>query len=148
MGLVDDILQGLPVNSILREKVSQLNADKAAVDEENAILKDDNRELKAQIAKLKKQVEELSDKDDLDATERELIRLVASELETGGKPAALYAQLLGLNRELVQVYLDGLCDKDYLSRFGINGDTFYSLRPTGRAYVLKHKLLSQAEPSR
>src|SRR5689334_19667627 len=37
MGLVDDILQGLPVNSILREKVSQLNADKAAVDEENAI---------------------------------------------------------------------------------------------------------------
>src|SRR5438876_8508665 len=103
MGLVDDILQGLPVNSILREKVSQLNADKAAVDEENAILKDDNRELKAQIAKLKKQVEELSHKDDLDATEREL-RLVASELETGGKPAALYAQLLGLNRELVQVY--------------------------------------------
>jgi len=54
MGLVDDILQGLPVNSILREKVSQLNADKAAVEEQNAILKDDNRELKAEIVRLQK----------------------------------------------------------------------------------------------
>ena len=79
MGLVDDILQGLPVNSLLREKVNQLNAEKAAVETELAILKDANRELAAENQKLKKQVEELSHKDDdLDETEIKLLLVIAN----------------------------------------------------------------------
>jgi hypothetical protein len=134
MGLVDDILQGLPVNSILREKVGQLNAEKAAVDEENAILKDDNRELKAEIAKLKNQVRELTH-DDLGEVERELIRLVATN-EDADDAAEVYAPQLNLTPKQVEIYLGSLCDQEYLSYFA----TYYSLTDKGRAYVLKNKL--------
>lgn len=82
------------------------------------------------IAQLKKQIEELTHKDDLDDIERELIKLVASNIQTDGKPARVYGQILSLSPDLVCVYLDNLCDKDYLARFGINGSTYYSLQPS------------------
>lgn len=69
MGLIDDILKGLPANAVLREQITQLNAQKAAAETENAILKDDLRQAKAEIAKLKKQIEELTHIDDLNETE-------------------------------------------------------------------------------
>jgi hypothetical protein len=53
MGLIDDILKGLPANAVLREQIGQLNALKAAAETENAILKDDLREAKAEITGLK-----------------------------------------------------------------------------------------------
>src|SRR6266404_1333907 len=87
MGFVTDLLKEIPLSSVLKEKIAVIEAKYAASDTENAILKDDLRKLKAEITKLRKQVEELTHKDDLDDVERELIKLVASELETGGKPA-------------------------------------------------------------
>src|SRR2546421_12884297 len=59
MGLIDDILQGLPLNSLLREQMIQLKADVAKLETENAILRDDLSEAKAQIANYKKQTEKL-----------------------------------------------------------------------------------------
>lgn len=141
MGLLTDILKEIPQAAVLKEKIADIEAKYAASDTENAILKDDLHQAKAEIAKLKKQVEELTPEDDLDAVERELIILVARELDTGGKPAAVYAKHTNLSPELVQVYLENLCDKDYLSGFGINGETFYSLRSKARTYLLKNKLL-------
>src|SRR2546428_2681791 len=122
MGLVDDILQGLPVNSILREKVSQLNADKAAVEEENAILKDDNRELKAEIVRLQEKVEEVTHLGDLDEIEIELLRLIAS---AGGRPwAEAMAEQLGVHVERVECHLQRLQAADYIERhFGPDTQT-------------------------
>lgn len=141
MGLLTDILKEIPQAAVLKEKIADIEAKYAASDTENAILKDDLRNAKTHIAELQKQIEALTHKDDLDDVERALIKLVASDLPTNGKPAAVYAQELGVTRELVQVYLDSLYDKDYLTRMGINGDTFYDLKPKAREYILKNKLL-------
>ena len=141
MGWLSDALKEIPLSAVLKEKIAAIEDKYAAAETENAILKDDLRQGKAEIAKLKKQIEELTHKDDLDEIERELIKLVARDVQTNGKPAKVYAGLLNLSPDLAQVYLDALCDKDYLSGFGLNGDTFYSLRPKARTYILKNKLL-------
>ena len=141
MGLVDDILQGLPVNSLLREQVSQLNAQKAAVDEQNAILSDDNRELKAEIAKLKKQVEELTHNPDLDETDILLLKEIA--LAQHGEPtAAQFAKNLGLNLILVEHHLYRLIDLKYASAWSLGGGDRYQLEQKGREYAIKNNLLS------
>jgi hypothetical protein len=57
MGLIDDILQGLPLNSLLREQMIQLKAEVAKLETENAILRDDLHQANAQIANHKKQTE-------------------------------------------------------------------------------------------
>ena len=141
MGILWDIIKEIPQAAVLKEKITTIEAKYAASDEQNAILKDDLRQAKAEITKLQKQIEELTHKDDLDEIERELVKLVASDVKTHGKPAQVYGEVLNLNPDLVRVYLDGLCDKEYLNSMGINGDTFYSLRPKARSYILKDKLL-------
>jgi regulator of replication initiation timing len=77
MGLVDDILQGLPVNPLLREQVSRLNAQKAAVETELAIVKDDNRQLQTENADLQKQIKELSHKDNINDVEIGILKDMA-----------------------------------------------------------------------
>ncbi|MGI9066612.1 MAG: hypothetical protein ACR2HX_09440 [Pyrinomonadaceae bacterium] len=62
MGLLTDILKGLPENAVLRDKVAEAEKRYGTLETENAILKDDLRDAKAEITKLKKQVEELAHK--------------------------------------------------------------------------------------
>jgi hypothetical protein len=140
MGLVDDILQGLPVNSILREQVSQLNAQKAAVDEQNAILTDDNRELKAEIAKLKKQIEELTHHDDLEDIDIELLRLIAI---ADGRPwAEAMAEQLGVHVERAEYHLQKLQAADYIERhFGAGYPDDFGLRQKARDLLIKKNLI-------
>ena len=54
MGILDDILKGLPVNPLLREKIADVEAKYDASETENSILKDGLRDAKAEIAKLQK----------------------------------------------------------------------------------------------
>jgi hypothetical protein len=46
MGILYDMLKGLPLNAVLREKINDVEAKYAALDIENAILKDDIRKLR------------------------------------------------------------------------------------------------------
>lgn len=50
MGLLTEILKEVPLSTVLREKVSNLEAENEALKTENAILKDDIRELRTQVA--------------------------------------------------------------------------------------------------
>ncbi len=131
MGLFDDILKGLPVNSVLREQVSQLNAQKAAADEQNAILKDDLREAKAEIAQLKKQVEELAHKDDLDLETLEVLKAV-SDLGERAYIGFLERALSSMRPQVIRYHLENLKEAEYL-RFGVIH------RMNGAQYVLTQK---------
>jgi hypothetical protein len=46
MGILYDVLKGLPLNAVLREKINEIEAKYAALETENAILKDDMRKLR------------------------------------------------------------------------------------------------------
>jgi hypothetical protein len=138
MGLVDDILQGLPVNSLLRGQVSQLNAQKAAVDEQNAILADDNRELKAEIAKLNQQIEKLTHKDDLTEIEREALKLIARLDESY---STALSGMLGLPQAKADYYFQRLSDAGYIGAVGFGGEPLYFLEQKGRAYLVENDLI-------
>jgi hypothetical protein len=139
MGLVDEILQGLPTNPALREKVSRLEEQKAAAETENAILKDDNRELKAENERLKKQIEDLTHKDDLHATETQFLKAIATH---DSLTAEALAQLFQLHQQRVQYFLEKLEGRGFTDSFSPFGaDTIHSLTPKGREYMVEQNLL-------
>ena len=80
MSLFDEILQGLPVNSLLREKVTDLRTEVENLRAENASCKDDLREAKVRISQLEKQIESLTAKPALEDVEIQLIRLLAERV--------------------------------------------------------------------
>jgi len=114
MGLFDDILKGLPVNPLLREKIAELEAKYAATETENAILKDDLREAKAENQKLKKQVEELSHKNlnEIDEIELKLLQLL-SQLGDRSYTAIICQEMSPLPAERVKYHLKNLEDAGY-----------------------------------
>jgi predicted nucleic acid-binding Zn-ribbon protein len=80
MSLFDEILQGLPVNSLLREKVADLRTEVDGLRAENASCRDDLSEAKAQISKLQKQIASLTNKPALEDVEIEIVRLLAKHI--------------------------------------------------------------------
>jgi hypothetical protein len=141
MGLVDDILKGLPVNPVLREQVSQLNAQKAAADTENAILKDDLHEAKADIAKLKKQVEELTHKDDLSDVEIDLIKRI-SETGVDNSTTSIMSQWFDGPEARLEYHFNRLSDADYIVL--VYGDDFgghYAPTQKGLALLVEKNLI-------
>ena len=105
MGLFDDILKGLPANAVLREQITQLNAQKAATETENAILKDNLRHAKVEIAKLKKQIEEHAYCDtDFDDVETRILSALGDSDSENERIASWFIFILNLHPERFNCY--------------------------------------------
>jgi len=143
MSLLDEILQGLPVNSLLREKITQLNADKAAAETQNAILRDDLNEAKAENRNLQKQIEELTHKEDLDKTELDLLVRIG-QIDYDHAVASVFQLnfFKDLSLERVKYHLERLSQFGYI-RGGVIGrlGTQYAVTQTGRKLLLDKNLL-------
>lgn len=141
MGLIDEIMQGIPVNSLLREKVAQLNGEKAAAETENAILKDDLRQANAEITKLKQQIEKLTHKENPDDMEMEFLKAISSHDHLTDDELA---SLLKLNLQRARYHLQRLQDIGYLSRGKrplANKSRPYVLSHDGRGFLIAKGLL-------
>jgi len=144
MSLVDDILKGLPVNPILREQVSQLNAQKAAVETENAILKDDLRKLKAENEALKKQITENAQKpSELHTIEIQILQVLS--IANYNHDVEGLSGYLGQKPVRVEYHLGRLEQDGYIlgppPAIIAGMRAFYSLTHKGREYLVKHDLL-------
>jgi transposase-like protein len=142
MSLVDDILKGLPINPLLREKVAELEAKYAATETQNAILRDDLRDAKAENQKLKKQVEELTQSDDLDETELKLLLLIANTDYSDAVTQLFVEQFSGITKAKFDYHLKRLQDLGYVvggysNSYGIH----YRATQEGRTLLLKKNLL-------
>jgi len=150
VGLIDDILKGLPANPVLREKITQLEAEKAATDQENAFIKDDNRALqkentalKAENAKLKQKIEELTHPDDLNEIELKLLQCIAAlEYDHNVLSIIHHQSCPELSAERVRYHLKRLEDLKLLHG-GIADymGTHYRLTQNGRKLLLDKDLL-------
>lgn len=143
MGLIDDILKGLPVNPALREKVAQLDAQKAAAETENAILKDDLRKLKAENAGLKKQIEELSHDDpNLSADEVRILSILADDDAKIDVDAPSLVLFLGLHTERINYALERLIELGFIHPSYMGQENpIYSLAHKGRGYLIRNNLI-------
>jgi len=142
MGLIDDILKGLPVNPALREQITQLNAQKAAAETENAILKDDLRKLNAEIVKLKKQIEDLIPKDDLNEIEMDLLQRVV-RYGPDNQYVGVFTQDMRLQRQRIEYHLQRLVETGYLES-GLYDPDFgdhYELTQKARSLLIREGLL-------
>ena len=52
MGVIIDILKGIPLSAVLKERLTQLETDMAVLKSENAVLKTENANLKAKLQKI------------------------------------------------------------------------------------------------
>ena len=142
MSLFDDLLKGLPINPLLREKITELEAKYAATETENSILKDDLREAKAEITKLKKQVEELTHKDDLTKLEILLLQLLTDPIVD--HDAEALASGLNEHPTLIKYHLEKLKDAGYIRQSGIfigGSPVPYHLTQKGREFLVLNDLL-------
>ena len=141
MGLFDDILKGLPANAVLREQITQLNAQKAAAETENAILKDDLRQAKAEIAELNKQVEKFTHTENVDEMELEFLKAISAHDELDDEEIAA---LLKLNLQRVRYHLQRLQDIGHVTQSAVTriGQPFpYCLTHKGRGFLIDKELL-------
>jgi len=139
MGLLNEILNEVPLSAELRKKIASMEAANDSLKTENVILRDDLREAKAQIIKLQKRLDEFAHTPELDETDI----LILKEIALTSDPAASYlAEKLNLELAKVEFRLQRLIDIDYLSTWSIGGAERYSLQPKSREYLIKNNLIS------
>ncbi len=141
MGLLGDVLQEIPTNAVLREKVSVVEAKYAAIETENAILKDDLRKAQAEIQQLKDEVSRLTPTFDPDETELNILTFLARRDKAISKHEL--ADALQLHSTKIDYYLHKLKEQDYLhaSYFSKGRHPEYGLSQKGREFVIKKGLL-------
>lgn len=143
MNLLEEILNGLPTNPNLRQKVADLGALLAASETENAGLKDDIREAKAEIAELKQQIEELEHKDPkLEDTQCKLLQLLS--VRTNPDHVEGLSSLLDEEDTVIQFHLGQLEKESYVistQAFVAGQRIQYSLTQKGREYLVRNGLV-------
>jgi hypothetical protein len=137
MGLIDDILKGLPENALLRAQMRELADKYAALEMENAILKDDVRKLQAENKRL-------SETDVLNDTELKILILIAKPNRFPNKQ--YIGSELGLDKVRLEYFLGELFSKgfvyDEFSPDPVEGEPVgYYLQHHGRGYLIKNNLI-------
>jgi len=133
MGLIDDILKGLPENALLRAQMRELADKLAALETENAILKDTKRDLERKVVSLTNEMDDLKHIDTLEEIERNILVYVAQNRDSFHHDIALS---VGISEQQIEYYLQELVTKGYVEdRFG------YPLTQKGRKYLMDNNLL-------
>jgi regulator of replication initiation timing len=141
MGLIDDIIKALPENSILREKVRNLDAENISLKAEVASLKDDKRELIAENKKLKDEIERLTREEDLNDKEIKILSHVGKSTASFGVDDA--ARALQMNPAEVDYLVGKLRERGFVSLAGrMRGQPpQYRLEQKGKDYIFKNGLI-------
>jgi hypothetical protein len=152
MGLVDDILQGLPENSVLREKVGLLIEEMEFLTMEVVSLKDDLGEARGNIAKLGARVDYLNQIvlnepvariiGLIDVPAVRIMRLIA-DAEHSEPWAEFLAEMLGLHMLMVEYHLERLVATEFIYRNLAHDEMphTYTLMQKGRDYLIASNLL-------
>ncbi len=146
MGLLNDILEGVPLSAELRQQIAKIEAESDrlktendGLKTENVMLKDNLRETKAQIMTLEKRIDQFTHNPELDETDI----LILKEIALTTDPVASYiAEKLDLSLTIIEFRLQRLIDIDYLSTWSIGGAERYSLEPKSQEYLIKNNLVS------
>ena len=140
MSFFSDMLKGMPINAVLREKNAQLETQNAALDQEVASLKDQLREAKAEKTKLEKRIQEFTHLE-LDETDIQILRYIANA-EYSDPWAEVIGEDLGIHRQVAERRLNGLSEANYIIRIlELGGGTVYQMADKGRDFLIERKLL-------
>jgi len=133
MGIFTDIIKGIPVNAIQREKLEELEKKYDELEAENIQLKDE-------IQKLKDKVKELTSSDELCEIEVNILKLLSSS----GREltAEVIAREIGINLTKTEYYLEKMWRQYVNSHDWSNSrPSEYYLAQKGKEYLVKNDLV-------
>ncbi len=142
MSLLSDILKEVPLSSVLKEKITDLEAKNAALETEVAILKDELRKAKQEIAVLRADISERDKVSfEIDDTAQNILKLLAQH--NVDIPEDYLANALQIHPTRLSYYLTEMETADYVHQSVYTDGTpsEYSLTQKGRKYALSNNLL-------
>ncbi|MDP1652384.1 MAG: hypothetical protein Q8L56_06650 [Rhodocyclaceae bacterium] len=154
MGWIDEMLVGVPVNAVLRERLT-LEAEKrsatidenAALKSENAALHSENEVLKSQVVNLRQEIQRRDDviqkeKSHLDALSQDVEKILACINRAENITPSQIARSVALGKPVVEMHLEDLLATKYIcASYTMNQEPEYSLQQQGRKYLHAHGLL-------
>jgi DNA-binding transcriptional ArsR family regulator len=142
MSLLADILKEVPLSLVLREKISDLEAENAALKTEIAIVKDDLRQAKAQITEFEKQLERLAHHDvALDEAKTKILVAIAKEstvFNLGKLAASLQMEYVHFEYHLHYLLENGYVDA---RKPRPTSHKMWRLAQKGREYLIENNLI-------
>jgi hypothetical protein len=140
MSLLSEILKEVPLSTVLKEKIADLEAKNAALETEIAILKDDLRQAQAENKRLKDQIQSLTHSD-LDEPLLIILTFLAKR-EGDVVTDSDLASALKMNTTRARYYAGQLEEKSYVSAEHHSGViSLYTLTQKGREYAVKNNLI-------
>jgi predicted RNase H-like nuclease (RuvC/YqgF family) len=142
MSLLSDILKEVPLSSVLKEKIADLEAKNAALETEVAILKDELRKTKQENSVLRKNVDERDKVSfEIDETAQSILKLLAQH--SSEIPEDYLASALQIHPTRLSFYLTELETAGYVGHIAYISDapSEYYLSQQGKKYALSNNLL-------
>lgn len=133
MGIITDILKGIPVNAVLRSKLEGWERKYEGLEAENTKLREEIRELKSKV-------KELTSSDEL--CEKEVKILIFLSSINQPLTANLIAAELGLSLTKTEYYLKRMW-RQYVDSYDYSNKrpSEYCLAQKGREYLVKNDLI-------
>jgi len=132
MGIITDILKGLPISALLRDRLQELERKYDALEVENSKLKQENQDLKNKL-------KELTSTSKLSESEVKILLLLSSS-NRGLEPEVI-ASRLGLNITKTKYYLERMWNEYVRSQDYTDGRSEYYLIQKGREYLIENDLI-------
>lgn len=151
MGIIVDILKGIPLPSILKERIEALEAKYASLETELALKDGDlrkaqseNQKLQAEIVKLKEKIDSLTHIADLNETDIKILTFMARA--GGSADRGTLFRGVGLHEVTFKNSITGLLSRKYIAETHLRRTplvTGYKLAARGLKYADENNLMSE-----
>jgi len=142
MGLIQDLLQEVPLAAVLRERVALADQRYEAALREVEELKRKYAALERENSELRTQIPQAPQAPLGEDTKRVLVQIFRARQQEERDVGAM-AAALGMERGVVQYHLDRLRDAGFAEVSGgnyLHGHTYWALTSAGRRHVVEGKL--------
>jgi DNA-binding MarR family transcriptional regulator len=142
MGLIQDLLEQVPLAAVLRERVALADQKYEAAMRDVEELKRKVAALERENAELRAQIPETKDGALNADTIRVLVHMFKSEMDD--RDVGAIGKTLGMEKSVVKYHLDRLYEAGLAESAGGNyrlGHIYWALTPEGRRHVVERKLV-------
>ena len=147
MSWISDLIKEIPLSSVLKEKMAtieekykELETKCSDLETENGDLKKQLSDAKTKINALEQQIVNLTQIDDLDEIQKQVLRCLANFSDS------LEVEFIAQETQIHKVRIENSLDKLKSSKYVVlernhSGDLCYQLTPKGREYCIENNLL-------
>jgi hypothetical protein len=144
MGLIQDLLQEVPLAAVLRERIALADQKYEAAIKQIEELKDRVAVLERENAALRAQIPHRREEVSLGEDSARVLVQIFKARNNEDRDVGTMANALHMERGVLQYHLDRLNEAGLALMTGgnyVDGHTYWGLQPKGRQYVVERKLV-------